>query len=97
MKIIRPARPAEPAITPPVSPGCNTVQHSLCTGDHGFLLPAGEGQDEGKKRCSLLNPLTLALSRREREFGITLFLTSNFVPNTVTPGGAWEQEETVES
>jgi len=64
-------------------------------GDHGFLLPPGEGQDEGKKRRSLLNPLTLALSRREREFGITLFLTSDFVPNTVTPGRAWEQEEAI--
>jgi hypothetical protein len=73
-------------------------------GDYGLLLPAGEGQDEGK-RCLLLNPLTLAssdyakdkLSRQEREFGTTLFLTSNFVPNTVTLGGAWRQKETVES
>jgi hypothetical protein len=33
-----------------------------------FLLPPGEGQDEGKKESySLFDSLTLALSRRERE------------------------------
>jgi hypothetical protein len=44
--------------------------------EFGFLLPKGEGQDEGKKKDSLRGPLTLAssdyakdkLSRREREF-----------------------------
>ncbi len=41
----------------------------------GFLLPSGEGQDEGKKDWpSLLDPLTLALSRRERELLCSLRL-----------------------
>ena len=35
-----------------------------------FLLLPGEGQDEGSKmqNTSIFHPLTLALSRREREF-----------------------------
>jgi hypothetical protein len=45
----------------------NIVWYKLSRNDNGFLLPQGEGQDEGKKWCSLLHPLTLTLSRRERE------------------------------
>ena len=62
----------------------NTVRHSLCRYDIGFLLPPGEGQDEGEKeRYSLLHSLTLTLSRREREFCTPLCPTSKFVPNTI--------------
>jgi len=37
--------------------------------EYGFLLPQGEGQDEGVKKPKALSfhPLTLALSLRERE------------------------------
>ena len=42
------------------------------TDDTGFLLPPGEGQDEGKKeRYSLLGALTLPLSLWERELQCT--------------------------
>ncbi len=46
----------------------NHIWHSLRTHDDGFLLPQGEGQDEGRKMVdSGLDPLTLTLSLRERE------------------------------
>ena len=57
-----------------------------------FLLPPGEGQDEGKKEgSSLFHPLTLAssdyakdkLSRREREFSKLTSIPPKFVPNTI--------------
>jgi hypothetical protein len=57
---------------------------TLCRGANGFLLPPGEGQDEGKEEgCSLLSPLTLALSRRERGLRKTLCPTPQFVPNSI--------------
>ena len=47
----------------------NTVRYKRCKLADGFLLPQGEGQDEGKKEWdTLFDSLTLALSRREREF-----------------------------
>jgi hypothetical protein len=58
----------------------------------GFLLPQGEGQDEGKKEWYfLLDALTLAssdfakdkLSWWEREFWTTLCPTPKFVPNSI--------------
>jgi hypothetical protein len=65
---------------------------------HGFLLPKGEGQDEGRKEDSLLGSLTLTssdyakdkLSRREREF---LCPRSKLVPNSIAD---YEEEGTVE-
>ena len=57
-----------------------------------FLLPPGEGQDEGKKEeSSLFDSLTLAssdyakdkLSRWEREFRTTFCALSKFVPNSI--------------
>src|SRR5258708_31779375 len=62
-------------------PSPNTVRHSLCRWVNGFLLPSGEGQDEGRKEGdSLFDPLTLALSLREREL---LYPTPKFVPNSI--------------
>jgi hypothetical protein len=65
---------------------------------YGFLLPSGEGQDEGKKEDSLLGSLTLTssdyakdkLSLREREL---LCPSSKFVPNSIAGYG---EEGTVE-
>jgi hypothetical protein len=41
-----------------------------CCKNSASLLPAGEGQDEGIKNqtVALFDPLSPALSRREREF-----------------------------
>jgi hypothetical protein len=40
----------------------NSVWYSLCRCVKGFLLPLGEGQDEGKKELPYYITLTLALS-----------------------------------
>lgn len=44
------------------------VKHTL---NRKFLLPSGEGQDEGREKNSLyiqqFDPLSLSLSRKERE------------------------------
>jgi len=51
---------------------------------YGFLLPPGEGQDEGKKEwSSLLDSLTPTLSRREREFRTVLCPTPKLIPNSI--------------
>jgi hypothetical protein len=40
--------------SPPRGEGHNSVRHSLGTGGPGFLLPLGEGQDEGDRQAGRL-------------------------------------------